>query len=408
MRKEEQLRVTLGAAVIALLLWAGIASVNVYGGEFITDAVLEDIEETEDLGDDIFSDGNGLDSNEDKGDNSDINTDGNRTGNAGVSGNSGITGGGHGGGYSSGGSGGASETVLHQPKLMFESCNLSGTDLPAGSEHTLEAVFSNKSKKERIYNLKVILSLDGKDIYLSDKSFYFGSVEAGGKITLTSALTIAPNAEEGLFPLTASFEYEDKKGNAYTGAESLELRAVQPSEVVFECGDIPAGAAATDTLILTFKAQNLSRTTVHNVRISLEGQGLFPKEEVFVGNMDAGTQGEGVMRVYVGTRTMKEPGVDEGTSESEMYGKTNGTLTLVYEDSMGNTHEDVKEFKIEITKPKIQSLKVEKPKEANSWWFSVIAVAGAGMLAVIMLLLGRIHRQNVRLEEMKKTYTRSV
>ena len=183
---------------------------------------------------------------------------------------------------------------------------------------------------------------------------------------------------------------------------------VQPSKVHLECGDIPAEAASTDTLMLSVKVQNLSRTPVNNVRVSLKGKGLFPKEKVFVGNMEAGTQGEGVMRVYVGTRTMEKPGVDPGTSESEMFGNVKGKLVLAYEDSRGNTHKEEKKFKLEITKPKIQTLKVEKPKKANSWWFSVIAAGGAGMLAVIVLLLGRLRRQKVRIEEMKKMYGGSI
>lgn len=406
MRKGKRWSVTAGAAVMALLLGTGMLEVNVYGSDFVSNAVLEEVPdtETEIPGEDIFTDGSGLQDHTD-GNGSDGNGADNNTGDGA---DMGVLGGGYMGGYSSGSSSGTSEKIIRQPKLMLESCNLSGAEVKAGSETALEAVLVNKGAQDRIYNLKVTLSLEAKDVFLSEKSFYFGRVGAKEKIYLNSMVKVMPGAEEGFVPVTASFEYEDKKGTAYTGTERLEFHVVQPSKVYLECGDIPAEAASTDTLMLSVKVQNLSRTPVNNVRVSLKGKGLFPKEKVFVGNMEAGTQGEGVMRVYVGTRTMEKPGVDPGTSESEMFGNVKGKLVLAYEDSRGNTHKEEKKFKLEITKPKIQTLKVEKPKKANSWWFSVITAGGAGMLAVIVLLLGRLRRQKVRIEEMKKMYGGSI
>lgn len=406
MRKGKRWSVTAGAAVMALLLGIGMLEVNVYGSDFVSNAVLEEVPdtETEIPGEDIFTDGSGLQDHTD-GNGSDGNGADNNTGDGA---DMGSVGGGYMGGYSSGSSSGTSEKIIRQPKLMLESCNLSGAEVKAGSETALEAVLVNKGAQDRIYNLKVTLSLEAKDVFLSEKSFYFGRVGAKEKIYLNSMVKVMPGAEEGFVPVTASFEYEDKKGTAYTGTERLEFHVVQPSKVHLECGDIPSEAASTDTLMLSVKVQNLSRTPVNNVRVSLKGKGLFPKEKVFVGNMEAGTQGEGVMRVYVGTRTMEKPGVDSGTSESEMFGNVKGKLVLAYEDSQGNTHKEEKKFKLEITKPKIQTLKVEKPKKANSWWFSVIAAGGAGMLAVIVLLLGRLRRQKVRIEEMKKMYGGSI
>lgn len=406
MRKGKRWSVTAGAAVMALLLGTGMLEVNVYGSDFVSNAVLEEVPdtETEITGEDIFTDGSGLqdhtDGNGSDGNGADNNTDDGA--------DMGAVGGGYMGGYRSGSPSGTSEKIIRQPKLMLESCNLSGAEVKAGSETDLEAVLVNKGAQDRIYNLKVTLSVEAKDVFLSEKSFYFGRVGAKEKIYLNSMVKVMPGAEEGFVPVTASFEYEDKKGTACTGTERLEFHVVQPSKVHLECGDIPAEAASTDTLMLSVKVQNLSRTPVNNVRVSLKGKGLFPKEKVFVGNMEAGTQGEGVMRVYVGTRTMEKPGVDSGTSESEMFGNVKGKLVLAYEDSRGNTHKEEKKFKLEITKPKIQTLKVEKPKKANSWWFSVIAAGGAGMLAVIVLLLGRLRRQKVRIEEMKKMYGGSI
>lgn len=78
---------------------------------------------------------------------------------------------------------------------------------------------------------------------------------------------------------------------------------------------------ATDTQEFSIQALNLSRVLVYNVRIQLSGTVLFPAEDVFIGNMDAGTEGNGAMQVYVGTRTMHAIGDDSGTEDVENTGR---------------------------------------------------------------------------------------
>ena len=62
MRKGKRWSVTAGAAVMALLLGTGMLEVNVYGSDFVSNVVLEEVPdtETEITGEDIFTDGNGL------------------------------------------------------------------------------------------------------------------------------------------------------------------------------------------------------------------------------------------------------------------------------------------------------------------------------------------------------------
>lgn len=166
-----------------------------------------------------------------------------------------------------------------------------------------------------------------------------------------------------------------------------------------EAEDIPVTVYASDTVELSMKALNLSRTGVYNVRIRLEGTGLFPTEEIFIGNMEAGTESEGTMRVYVGTRTMEAVGQETGENDVDKYGETEGIITLLYEDTAGEVYEETKEYRTEIRKPQIVSLKVEEEKEANSWWISVAAAVFVGMAAAILFLAGLLRKKAVMLRE---------
>ena len=294
------------------------------------------------------------------------------------------------------------EELIRQPRLLLESFNLSEKALNAGDQADMELVFKNRSSSQGIYNLKVSFSTESPSIQFEKKSFYFSGVNPGADITINSKVSITKDAKDGPVPVTVSFEYEDVKGKAATGTESIEIRVAQPVTAVLDCEGIPATVYSTDTIDLAVRVQNLSRTGIYNVRVDLEGQGMFPKEEIFVGNMDAGTMSEGTMSIYVGTRTMKAAGQDEGTDESEMYGKVSGKLTLSYEDLQGNIYQETSEYQTQINKPEIQSLKIETPKKANSWWYSVFVVAGAGMLLIIIGLVIRNRKQKMLLEEARR------
>ncbi len=301
-----------------------------------------------------------------------------------------------GGGGDQGGGGESLETekIIHQPKMLLDTCNLSGKTLEAGSSEHLTASFRNRSASEEMYNLKITASSSGNGLKLGKNSWYFTKVSPGENAVLESLLAVAKDAESAENTLTFTFEYEDSKGTASTGTETLALTVAQPVRMELESMDVPTVVYASDTEELSVKALNLSRTKVYNARIRLSGTGLFPTEEVFLGNLEAGTEGEGVMKVYVGTRTMEEIGNDPGTSDAEKYGPVSGTLTLTYEDGLGNVHEETKEYQTEIKKAQILSLHVSEEKETgNSWWYSVFAVVTAFLLLLILALVRSLRRK---------------
>ena len=73
------------------------------------------------------------------------------------------------GGDISSGAGGSDE-VLHMPKLLLESCSLSGQRLTAGSEYELELKLKNRNKQRKACNLKVTLS-PGEEASYAGKEF---------------------------------------------------------------------------------------------------------------------------------------------------------------------------------------------------------------------------------------------
>ena len=313
---------------------------------------------------------------------------------------------GGGGGYSGGESGEAAEEILHQPKLLLETCSLSDVSLKAGAKEPMKVQFRNRSETQTIYNLKVTASTDTKAVQPLRNSWYFSSVAPGETVAIEDGVKVAMATEDTSAVLSFDFEYEDKKGTAVSGKESMPLLIGQPTEVELHNAAFPAVLYATDTQEFSIQALNLSRVPVYNVRIKLSGTGLFPTEDVFIGNMDAGTEGNGAMQVYVGTRTMQAVGHDSGTEDVEKYGPVNGTITLQYEDASGETHTQTETFQSEIKKPKVLSLEADDTQETNAWWISVFAAVGAGMLLVIVVLALRLRKKSALLHDTRYHETR--
>lgn len=313
---------------------------------------------------------------------------------------------GGGGGYSGGEGGEAAEEILHQPKLLLETCSLSGVSLKAGVEEPMKVQFRNRSETQTIYNLKVTASTDTKAVQPLRNSWYFSSVAPGEMVAIEDGVKVAMATEDTSAVLSFDFEYEDKKGTAVSGKESMPLLIGQPTEVELHNAAFPAVLYATDTQEFSIQALNLSRVPVYNVRIKLSGTGLFPTEDVFIGNMDAGTEGNGAMQVYVGTKTMQAIGDDSGTEDVEKYGPVNGTITLQYEDASGETHTQTETFQSEIKKPKVLSLEADDTQETNAWWISIFAAVGAGMLLVIVVLALRLRKKSALLHDTRYHETR--
>lgn len=313
---------------------------------------------------------------------------------------------GGGGGYSGGEGGEAAEEILHQPKLLLETCSLSGVSLKAGVEEPMKVQFRNRSETQTIYNLKVTASTDTKAVQPLRNSWYFSSVAPGEMVAIEDGVKVAMATEDTSAVLSFDFEYEDKKGTAASGKESMPLLIDQPTEVELHNAAFPAVLYATDTQEFSIQALNLSRVPVYNVRIQLSGTGLFPAEDVFIGNMDAGTEGNGAMQVYVGTKAMQAIGDDSGTEDVEKYGPVNGTITLQYEDASGETHTQTEKFQSEIKKPKVLSLEADDTQETNAWWISIFAAVGTGMLLVIVVLALRLRKKSALLHDTRYHETR--
>lgn len=294
-------------------------------------------------------------------------------------------------GGESGGAGETTEEVVHQPKFLMETCSFDDVSLEAGSEQNMEISFQNRSKKFAAYNLKITIQQEGDFLNFNRTSEYFEKVEAGGTITLKEGLRVQEDAKQGSVPVQFLFEYEDDKGNVYSGTETYQIRVHQPVKTSFSGGLIPAGVYAADTISTDVQIVNLGRAPIYNIRVSLKGTGLFAAQPFYGGELEAGSSAQGNVNIYVGTRDMESIGDVSDGEEADKYGDVNGTLVLEYEDSYGKTYSQSIDYATKIQAPKVLSLKAETKEETNQWWISIIVLLGLGLSAGVAIQTMRIY-----------------
>ena len=123
-----------------------------------------------------------------------------------------------------------------------------------------------------------------------------------------------------------------------------------------------------------------SLAVIYNAKVRLEGKGLFPDKELFIGNVEGGAAIDGEIPVFAGTLDMDEVSEKEGNK----YGETSGTVFFSYENEKGEIIEQKKEINTQIKKPQTVELKVEKDKpQTNQWWITIVF----GIIVVLILIV---------------------
>ncbi len=293
------------------------------------------------------------------------------------------------------------EEASRQPKVIIHANSLQNTPLQAGSQTFWSVSAKNCSSNRSMENLKVTILSEQKDISFEKTAWYFERAGAGASMDLSQNITIGIKAASGPVQIQFQFEYEDKQGTAYTSTETATLTVVQEPKAELAGLTFPESIYESDTDLLTFQVQNSGLAPIYNAKVHLEGKGLFPEKELFLGTIEAGTSTDGEISVFAGNLCMDNEGniIEE---HGEKYGDTLCTVIFSYENEQGEVSEQKQELKTSIKKPQIVELKVEKeaPK-TNQWWITILAGAFLVLILIIIWLYLRMKHYR-RISESKR------
>lgn len=257
--------------------------------------------------------------------------------------------------------------VKFTPKIIVKNCRISKDEIFAGDEIQVIIELENTSRKEILRNMTVTVSEPEAYLKLvSDTdTVYIDTVRAGGTIEVVQTYQVAKTAPEGQYILEVSTDYADSTGAAYTSSGKARLEVVQPVRVTFDTVTMEKTVQLADVLRLDIQAINLGRSKVYNVRAVLEGNGIQAENSAFIGDMEAGTTGNGTMNVTI-------TGLSGGGTP---YGMTEGTLTFSYEDESGNVYEETQKISTSIEAPALSE--ADTREDFSGQWWVIMAVLGA-------------------------------
>ena len=288
------------------------------------------------------------------------------------------------------------EKPTSEPKIIVSGYSMDPAEIAAGQEFSVSVELKNTSDTKSVQNMTVTVSSDCPGLSFTDatNTYYFEKVNKEDTVSLTLHLKADAATASGRYHILLEIGYDDAEAKPLTASGSVEVAIGQPVRVEMDPPAIAEEVNVGDTFPMQLNVMNLGRGKVFNVRCTLDAPGLITSGSAFIGNLEAGSAGQGTMNVFAGTMDMT------GGSGGK-YGLSKGTVTLIFEDENGREYSQSYDISTTIKEAAVQTgtqQTVEKPKSASEWWISLVIGGGVigGLSAVLLVRKKRrmVHDEN--------------
>ena len=230
------------------------------------------------------------------------------------------------------------------PRIIISSYTVQPLMVMANSEFDLSLTMMNTHRERSIGNIRVTWEVigvaAGNEItggatftpVDSSNTFFVDYIPPRGTVEHHMRLFAIPDAAPRSHTITVSFEYEDMEANPFESTENIGINVRQVSLIELSPIMLQDMASIGSPVNLSFSVFNTGRTTVRNLRVRAEGEGIDGSgADQFFGSMPAG----GVEWFW-------------GTFFPIAPGPTTVYVITSFEDEMGERHEIVQEFFMSI------------------------------------------------------------
>jgi len=228
------------------------------------------------------------------------------------------------------------------PKIIISNYSYEPKEAKAGQTVDITLTFFNTSMSQEVKNIKIQMDSDvstssgsygsaSSGIFTpveGSNSFYIDRIGPRQEVERSIKLMIQGNAEARSYQLFSNIEYEDSKSTPITAKESISIPVTQVTKITINEVQINSpGVAVFNPLSVSYSYINMGKTTLYNVMASIEGENITPVQGYYSGNMTPG------MQDYFDTML-----IPQVSGDYKCY------ALIKYEDSIGNIHEERKEF----------------------------------------------------------------
>lgn len=203
------------------------------------------------------------------------------------------------GSYSPGfGDFGDGDNINSTPRILINGFSTEPDKLYGGKDFTLNLRIKNTSKTTAVKNIALTLSSmgEGGAVFMpidGASTIYINSIEKDTEHTVSIKLKSNPTIEEKVYPLDLKFEYEDSKANPFSSSEMISLMVYQELRCDFGKIEImPNPIQLGSEANVMFPIFNKGKATLYNLSILIPEDSVLEKNEIFIGNLEAGTSKE--------------------------------------------------------------------------------------------------------------------
>lgn len=275
-----------------------------------------------------------------------------------------------------------------EPKVMIIDYKVNPSEIKPGDSFSLSITLQNTANK-RVKNMKVsILSEDGS--ILPDGSAgttYISELAAETTEDIAFDMKAVAGLSEKSYKLTVRMEYEDTYDDSYTVEDTLYVPITLPTRISVTELMISPDSKIGDDAEITAVVNNMGDATVKNVIAYVEGKSI-EAQSIYLGNIEPGKSGT----IDLLTRTRM---VTTSAPEAK------GTLRIVYEDSLGNSHEEEQEIYVYVRSTSFENLEVLKETKDTGVNKNLIIIIAIAVLAAALLVVKiiKLRKKKKQLED---------
>ncbi len=286
------------------------------------------------------------------------------------------------------------DTPTAEPVVYISKTVIEPEAIQAGESFTMTVTLKNSITTKFVRNMLVTVDTGNVQIDLEEDSNIFpvDRIDAGGEVELTVHFSTDTSLPSGKYPITFSFKYDSSKtlNLSSTGASVVEIK--QPANMELVMPRFSTSVSAGETVPMSFQVMNMGRSAMYNVRCVVSGYGFAPSNTGYIGTMEAGTSANTKVDLYIIPLN-----ASEGNENGSQYGQTTGTVTLIYEDEVGQEYQQETTFDTTVNRPVVElpennTEEEEEERRVGSWWIS-ISILGLLILATVGLLFLKTRKE---------------
>ena len=237
---------------------------------------------------------------------------------------------------------------LSVPRIIISNYTVNPMMVMANTEFDLSLTFMNTHADRSIGNIRVTWQVHGVagggtpgqaaaagatfTPVGASNTIFIDYIPPRGTIEHNLRLFAIPDAAPGNHTITVSFDYEDMEARPFTAEELIGVNVRQQSRLELIGVNIQEFASVGENVLVMFQVMNAGRTQLHNLRVWIEGDGI-----------DGASASEIFQNFTGGAFNMFW-----GSFVPWQEGPITAYVKASFEDAMGELHEIVYEFPMQI------------------------------------------------------------